>query len=67
MGTSKMKFVRIVSIGEPKPQPIAGVGGTVVDCQVEIERDGVKMIKAFKPAVRPVYSKPDHWTIHGGI
>ncbi len=63
----KMKVLGIVSIGEPKPHWIPGVGGMVVSCRVKIEVDGKQGIQEFKPAVRPVYSQPDRWTIHGGI
>ena len=66
-----MKVVGIVSIGEPKPQPIPGVGGFVVPCKVEIEdADGNKLTKEFPAiAVRPVDrdSQADRWNIHGGI
>jgi len=64
----KMKVLRIVSIGEPKPHWIPGVGGMVVPCSVEIEVDGQKTVWERKPAVRPVgESQPDRWAIHGGI
>ncbi len=64
----KMKVLRIVSIGEPRPQPLPGVGGMVVDCEVEIEIGGVKMVRSFTPGIRPVgSSQPDRWTIRGGI
>jgi hypothetical protein len=67
LGWGGMKFVRIVSIGEPRPQPVPGVGGTEVVCQVEVEVDGVKAIKSFTLAMRPAsMSQPDRWAIHGG-
>lgn len=66
-----MKVVSIVSIGEPQPQPIRGVGGYVVPCKVEVENaDGSKSIQEFPAvAVRPVDLNlhPDRWNIHGGI
>jgi len=66
-----MKVVKIVSIGEPQPQPIPGVGGYVVSCKVEVQNaDGGTSIKDFPAvAVRPVDKNqhPDRWNIHGGI
>ncbi len=66
-----MKIVGIVSIGEPKPQPIPGVGGFVVPCKVEVENaDGSKSTREFPAvAVRPVDRnlQADRWNIHGGI
>jgi len=58
---------RIVSIGKPKPHWIPGVGGYVVDCEVEIEKEGVKSAWKCSPAVRPVHGQPDRWNIFGGI
>jgi hypothetical protein len=67
----KMKVLRIVSVGEPKPQPIPGVGGYVVPCEIEIEGpDGTPLTKSFPGvAVRPVdlNLQADRWNIHGGI
>ncbi|MFH0981482.1 MAG: hypothetical protein V2A79_08085 [Planctomycetota bacterium] len=60
-------FVRIVSIGEPIPQPIPGVGGMVVVCRVEVESDGLRHVAERRLAIRPVYSQPDRWEIHGGV
>ena len=33
----KMKVIQIVSIGEPQPQPIPGVGGFIVPCEVQMQ------------------------------
>jgi hypothetical protein len=63
----RVRWLRIVSLGKPFPQPIPGVGGLCVPYEVEIEADGVRSIKKFNAAVRPVYNQPDRWTIHGGI
>jgi len=67
----KLNVVRIVSIDEPKPHPIPGVGGFVVPCEVELQaEDGTKSIwKPYGPAVRPVdlESQPHRWNLHGGI
>jgi len=63
----KLNVVRIVSIGQPAPHPMPGVGGFVVPCQVEVEKDGTRSIQTFEPGIRPVYKQPDRWDIHGGI
>jgi hypothetical protein len=63
-----LKIVRIVSIGEPTPHPTPGVGGFMVPCQLEVEKDGVKSIyEPYGPGVRPVYNRPERWNIHGGV
>jgi len=60
--------VRIISVGEPKPHPTPGVGGFMVPCQLEIEKNGVKSIyEPYGPGVRPVYNQPHRWDIHGGV
>ncbi len=64
---SRLNVVRVVSIGVPQPQPIPGVGGMVVECQVELQRGDQTTLRTFRPAIRPVYSQPQRWTIHGGI
>ncbi len=63
----ELNVIRIVSIGEPTPHPIPGVGGFQVPCKLEIEEDGTKSIYEYSPAVRPVYNQPDRWNIHGGV
>jgi hypothetical protein len=63
-----LKIVRIVSIGAPTPHPTPGVGGFMVPCQLEVEKDGVKSIyEPYGPGVRPVYNRPERWNIHGGV
>jgi hypothetical protein len=63
-----LKVVRIVSIGVPKPHPTPGVGGFMVPCQLEVEKDGVKSIyEPYGPGVRPVPNRPERWYIHGGV
>ena len=63
-----LEIVRIVSIGQPKPHPTPGVGGFMVPCQLEIEKNGVKSIYTpYGPGVRPVYNQPHRWDIHGGV
>jgi hypothetical protein len=64
----KLRVVRIVSVGDPKPPSDLRRGGLVVACQIEIEQEGVKVTKDW-PAigVRPVYKQPGRWNIYGGI
>ncbi len=64
---AEFDVVRIISISEPIPYPIPGVGGFKVPCKIEIERDGVKSVEPYGLAVRPVYGQPERWNIHGGI
>jgi len=64
----ELKIVRIISIDEPKPHPIPGVGGFMVPCKLEIEKDGIKSVfEPYGPAVRAVYGQPNRWNIHGGV
>ena len=58
-------IVRIVSIGEPTPEP--RTRGLRVPCPIEVEKDGVRQIVPSNPCVRPVESQPDRWHISGGI
>ena len=65
---NELKIVRIISIGEPKPYPSPGVGGFMVPCKLEIEKDGVKSVyEPYGPGVRPVHGQPNRWNIHGGV
>ena len=61
----KKKFVRIVSIGKPRPSDRNN--SFKVPCKYEIEADGVKSVVQSHPYVRPVFGHPDRWTIDGGI
>ncbi len=62
------KIIRIISISEPKPHPTQGVGGFMVPCKLEIEKDGVRSVyEPYGPGVRPVRSQPTRWNIHGGV
>jgi hypothetical protein len=64
----ELKIVRIISVGEPKPHPSPGVGGFMVPCKLEIEKDGVKSIyEPYGPGVRPIHGQPNRWGIHGGV
>jgi len=63
-----LKIIRIISIGEPKPHPTPGVGGFMVPCKLEIEKDGIKSVyEPYGPGIRPVRSQPNRWSIHGGV
>jgi hypothetical protein len=63
-----LKIVRIISIGEPKPHPTPGVGGFMVPCKLEIEKDGTRSVyEPYGPGVRPVYNQPNRWGLHGGV
>ena len=64
----ELNVIRIVSIGEPVPHPIPGVGGFRVPCKLEIEEDGIKSIyEPYGPGVRRVHGQPHRWDIHGGV
>jgi hypothetical protein len=64
----EMTFLHVVSVGEPQPHSMPGVGGYQVPCEVEVELDGKKEIMK-KPhiAVRESREQPGYWYIHGGI
>ena len=65
---TELKIVRIISIDEPKPHPTPGVGGFMVPCKLEIEKDGIKSVyEPYGPGVRPVRGQPNRWNIHGGV
>ena len=61
-------FIRIVSIGEPRPEP--KYGKLRVPCTVEFEKDGeITQWPTYSEGllVGPVNNQPDRWTIFGGI
>ncbi|MHC4215225.1 MAG: hypothetical protein ACYSWP_17830 [Planctomycetota bacterium] len=63
-----LKIIRIISIGEPKPDPSPSVGGLRVPCKLEIKKDGIKSVyEPYGPGVRPERSHPNRWGIHGGV
>ncbi|MHC4121207.1 MAG: hypothetical protein ACYSWO_27295 [Planctomycetota bacterium] len=63
-----LNVVRIISIGQPKPHPTPGVGGFMVPCKLEIEKDGIKSVyEPHGPGVRPIRGQPGRWGIHGGV
>ena len=62
----QIRFIRIISIGEPVPKP--QMGGLYVPCTVEIEENGE--ISQWQPKhsyVRQVHGQPDRWEITGGF
>jgi hypothetical protein len=64
----KVKYLRIISIGQPTSPQISGMGGFRVPCKIEIEKDGkVSEWQPFGPFVRQVHGQPERWTICGGF
>lgn len=64
----KLKIVRIISIDEPKPHPSPRVGGFMVPCKLEIEKNGTKSVyEPYGPGVRQIPGQPNRWGIHGGV
>jgi len=64
----ELNIVRIISIEEPQPHPTPGVGGFMIPCKLEIEKDGIKSVyEPYGPGVRPVSGRPNRWNIHGGV
>ena len=62
----QIRFIRIISIGEPAPHSVTG--GLYVPCTVEIEENGE--ISQWQPEhsyVRQVHGQPDRWEIIGGF
>lgn len=63
-----LNIVRIISIGEPQSHPSPGVGGFMVPCKLEIEKDGTRSVyEPYGPGVRPIHGQPNRWGIHGGV
>ncbi len=61
-------IVRIVSIGTAQPNPNPRVGGLLVSCQLEVEKNGVKSVWELPGVgVRPGYKRPHQWLIDGGV
>ncbi|HBG77948.1 MAG TPA: hypothetical protein DDW84_03735 [Phycisphaerales bacterium] len=62
----QVKFLRIISIGEPAPSALTG--GYKVPCILEIEKDGkVTQWSPYGPFVRQVHGQKERWNICGGI
>ncbi|MHC4743317.1 MAG: hypothetical protein ACYS8Z_15485 [Planctomycetota bacterium] len=60
-----VKFVRIVSIGEPTPSTFNN--SLKVPCEYEIEGNGAKMVEKSGIYVRPVHGQPGRWSVDGGF
>ncbi|MBL7153925.1 MAG: hypothetical protein ISS79_09425 [Phycisphaerae bacterium] len=60
-----VKFIRIVSIGEPAPSTFNN--SLRVPCEYEIEANGVKSVSKSGIYVRPVHGQPGRWSIDGGF
>jgi hypothetical protein len=60
----RMKFVRIVTIGEPSPCPESDLLEVPVKVDVEAKQGRTKEFTAF---VRPAYNQPERWEICGGL
>lgn len=61
------RFLRIISIGKPRPDPDLRTRFLQVPCEVEVEENGVKSVMKPVLNVRAVYNQPDRWTIGGGF
>jgi len=62
----QIRFIRIISIGEPEPRP--KMSALYVPCTVEIEENG--KISQWHPEhsyVRQVHGQPERWEIIGGF
>lgn len=60
-----VKFIRIVSIGEPIPSTFNN--SLKVPCEYEFEANGVKAVRQSGIYVRPVHGQPGRWSIDGGF
>lgn len=63
----KTDYQRIISIGQVSAHPIKATMGFVIPCEIELMVDGKIATQTFNPGIRPVYNKPNRWTIFGGI
>ncbi len=64
-GYKRNKYLRIVEIGEPVPDPKTGT--SKVPVKIELEVKSFKGVRQFRPYIRPVHGQPDRWNICGGI
>jgi hypothetical protein len=64
-GLGEIKFLRIVAIGKPAPDP--SHKALRVPAKVEIEIKGRREVQDFSLFVRPPYGQPDRRVISGGI
>ena len=60
-----LKFVRIVSIGKPKPSTFNN--SLKVPCEYEVEAGGVKSTRKSGIYVRLLHGQPGRWSIDGGF
>jgi len=60
-----VKYLRIVSIGEPTPSTFNN--SLKVPCEYEIEANGVKSVSQSGIYVRPVHGQPGRWSVDGGF
>ena len=75
----QIRYLRVVSIGEPEPKRELGPRVFQVPFAVELEKDGAKEIAGppvksgpgpatqRKVTIRPVVGKPDRWVIGGDL
>ncbi len=62
----RIKFIRIITIGEPQPRP--EMNALFVPCTIEIEENGT--VTQWQPKhayVRKVHGQPQRWEIIGGF
>ncbi len=64
---AKFDFVRIISVGDPTPNPDVSTHFLQVPSEVEFRVDGKTYTRKFTPNIRPVEGQPDRWLIGGGI
>jgi len=64
-GYGDIKFLRIIEIGKPAPEP--SMKALRVPAKVEIEIKGRREVQDFSPFVRPPYGQPDRRVVSGGI
>ena len=63
----KIEFLRIISVGDPTPHPMAATRFLQVPCEVEFRVGEQTHVKKFMPNIRAVHNQPDRWGIGGGI
>ncbi len=66
-GFGKVRLIRIISIGQPRPHPDPRTEFLQVPVKVEYEEDGQVKTREFVPNIRAAYNQPDRWVIGGGI
>ena len=61
----RIKFLRIVEIGQPTPH--RKTRSLRVPVKVGLESKGKKAIQQFSPLIRHAYKQPNRWVICGGV